>query len=330
MFTVQPFTYSEADYAAMMIVDTAVFADLPMGLEVWQHIDKTRPPDLPYHRDLLYQDGEIVAWGEYGQNQWSYHPRKFFWNVYVIPAQEDSCARERPALRAFYLEHVLAAVADRDLIAITSSFDANRAPYHDFFLGRGFAITMREPLSQLDMADFDAGAFASVTARVQESGIRFANLADLKASDPDWERKLYDLEWTLAQDVPNQGDPVQRPLDEWRASYWENPAFREDSWWVALDGERYVGMTMFWQDQVIPAQMNCGLAGVVPAYRRRGIVTALKVHAIEYARGRGITTLIVQNRDTNPMYDINRKLGFKPIKLWTHYELALQPAVAAG
>ncbi|MBN1964531.1 MAG: GNAT family N-acetyltransferase, partial [Anaerolineae bacterium] len=271
MLTIRPFAYDDADYAVLYTIDSAVFPDLPMGLDFWKHIDATRGADLPYQRDLIVRDGEVVAWGEYGQNKWAYHPRKFFWNVFVHPDHEAA------DIRPLHFEHTLTALAGHDLLAITSAFDEARAPYIDFLLGRGFTVVMREPLSRLDVAAFDPAPFVSVAERVRAAGIRIRSVAELKAADPEWQRKLYALDWAIAQDVPNAEPPKQQSIEDWLATYWDSPAFREDAFFVALDGDRYVGSCMMWQDQVKPEQMNCGLAGVVRSHRRQGIVTALKV-----------------------------------------------------
>lgn len=52
--------------------------------------------------------------------------------------------------------------------------------------------------------------------------------------------------------------------------------------------------------------------GVIPAFRQRGIATALKVQAIRSAKARGVEKLETENRADNlGMLAINRKLGYR-------------------
>ena len=61
------------------------------------------------------------------------------------------------------------------------------------------------------------------------------------------------------------------------------------------------------------------MTGVVRAYRRRGIATALKVRTIQYAQTVGAETIVTSNEENNPMNILNRKLGFEPMPAWISY-----------
>jgi GNAT superfamily N-acetyltransferase len=52
------------------------------------------------------------------------------------------------------------------------------------------------------------------------------------------------------------------------------------------------------------------ITGVVPSHRRRGIATALKVTSLQQAQKLGTHAVKTDNEENNPMYQINRRLGF--------------------
>ena len=89
---------------------------------------------------------------------------------------------------------------------------------------------------------------------------------------------------------------------------------------VALDGERYVGMSNLWKSQADPSELYTGLTGVSRSHRRRGIALALKLRAIDYARRNGVRRLKTWNESNNrAMLSINEALGFVKQPAWINY-----------
>ena len=52
------------------------------------------------------------------------------------------------------------------------------------------------------------------------------------------------------------------------------------------------------------------MTGVLRAYRRKGIATALKLRGIAFTQAHNIPLLITHNKNHNPMLQLNLKLGF--------------------
>jgi ribosomal protein S18 acetylase RimI-like enzyme len=59
----------------------------------------------------------------------------------------------------------------------------------------------------------------------------------------------------------------------------------------------------------------------LPAYRRRGIATALIRHAVAYARDRGMTTMLIGALAEETAKSLYVSLGFVPQCLTRHYLL---------
>jgi len=58
---------------------------------------------------------------------------------------------------------------------------------------------------------------------------------------------------------------------------------------------------------------------VLRSHRRRGLATALKVHAITWAQSLGAKTIATDNEQNNPMYQLNVRLGFKAQFYWVDF-----------
>lgn len=317
MLTIEAFPYTDEAYQVMAAIDAAVFGDHPVPVEELKHDDATRNPDFLFQRDLIRRDGEVIAFGAYGQNQWAYHPQKVDCRVFVDPRHDG------PDIRPAYLDHVLAALRGRDIIAITSGMLEDKPEAMRFFAEHGFVEVAREALSELDVTRFDPGRFADLLARLQAEGIEIVRLPALQARDPDWRRKLYALELLISADVPSTGGKQPHTFESWVAARLNGPAFDPEGWFVALDGERYVGESQGSINQAEPDRFQTGLTGVRRDYRRRGIATALKLHVIDYARQHKIARIVTNNDSQNPMYQLNLALGFVPQPAWVRVEKAL-------
>lgn len=314
MLTIRPFRWTDDDYAAMVVIDNAVFTAYKLGVEEWRHRDQARDPERLFRRHMIERDGQLVAFGFYEQQR---DPQKFFFLVCVHPDQE------RPDVRPAYLAHVMAALAPFRPTALSSgTLDSNR---HDvsFLEANGFRPGLREISSELDVQDFDASQFAGVLEQVQAAGIEIRPVSDLETQDPAWQVHLHELFWTLMEDVPSSEPVIRGSLADFEREMLSGPSYNPDSWFVALDGERYVGMSQARPNQEDPDQLYSGLTGVVRSHRRRGIAIALKLHVIDYARRAGRDHIVAFNEENNPMFLLNMRLGFQPRPAWVFYEKSL-------
>lgn len=62
---------------------------------------------------------------------------------------------------------------------------------------------------------------------------------------------------------------------------------------------------------------------MVRTHRHQKIATALKVLAQQKVIEYGAKTIITDNEENNPMYQINLKLGFEPKPAWLSYQKIL-------
>jgi mycothiol synthase len=318
MFTIRAFEKNDTDYQMMTNIDAAIFPEYERTADEWRHMDETLDPKYPHHRDFIEFGGKVIAFGEYGQSIWHYHPRKYFLYISIHPAHEH------PDVRQFYFNHVLKIFSNLDLIAITSGMLEDRKTHIEFLTQKGFKPVMREPLSRLELGDFDPTIFAGIVKKVRDAGIRIASVAELRESDLNWQHKLYELEWELMQDVPSPDPTEKRSFEMFVKNTLEDPGFLSEGYFVALDGDQYVGQTALWVAQADKEKFLTGLTGVKRSYRRKGIATVLKLRSIAYAQKRGIKAIETGNEENNPMFQINLRLGYKAQPAWVEFEKRLQ------
>ena len=200
MITIRPFAYTDAEYEAIAAIEGAMFGDHSVSIEEWKHDDQNRDPDYPFQRDLIFKHDMLVAFVEYRQIRWAYHPQKYDCRIFVHPDHDA------PDIRPTYLEHLLDILADKDLIAITSGMLEDKPEAMKFFADHGFEEVAREQISTLDVTAVDPQQFAPLITRVTDSGIVIRSVSQLMADEADWQRKLFDLDITISRDIPSLGE----------------------------------------------------------------------------------------------------------------------------
>lgn len=305
--TIRPFT--PEDYEAYCAVNNAVYPEYPETPDEVRHEDAQRHAKLLWGRFLAETDGQAVGVASYGQVLGAYHPQRFRINVAVLPE------REAQGIGAALYEQLLAALEPYDPISLRTEVreDAGRALR--FAADRGFVEDMREQESKIDLAAFAPEQFADDLKRTEAAGIVIRTVGELKDTDPDYQHKLYDLMWALAQDIPHTVELTRAPIEEFCKRF-ENPNFLWDGNLIALEADRYVGTSVLWASQGTP-DLFTGTTGVLREYRGRGIATALKVRALTWAKERGAPFVRTWNEvNNNAMLGINFRLGFVRLPVW--------------
>ncbi|HSM55033.1 MAG TPA: GNAT family N-acetyltransferase [Candidatus Sulfomarinibacteraceae bacterium] len=318
MITLRPFQYTDDDYRLATSIDAAIFDEPPEPIAEWKHDDQNRGEKYPYHRDIILRDGQPIGFVETYQSRYTYHPQKYHCNIYVHP-QHDA-GDVRPAV----FQQIMERLADEDLIAIQSGMLDDKPHALQFFEEYGFRPIAEEKLSKLDVTAFNPDDYGAVLQRVRHAGIKIETLRRLIDSDPGWQRKLYDLDVTVNRDIPSTGEKHYPEFEEWIPWRLEAPTFDPDAWFIALDGDHYVAQSQgnINRDSQ-PVQFITGVTTVRRPYRRLGIATALKIHAIRFAKQQGVQEIFTTNDSQNPMYQLNLKLGFQPLPSWLRVEKEL-------
>ena len=315
MIKIRPFNFSTEDYETLVFIDNAVYREHPFNIETWLYRDKIRKPDRIFQRHIIEFDDKAVAFGEYRQ---STSPRKFHLFIVVHPDNEHL------NIRPIYFEKAMTALSEFNPETIISGALDNLKPDVEFLEANGFKRAISEISSRLDVESFEDQKFAHILEKMKTENIEIISLKELQNRNSDWTGSLNGLYRTIADDVPRLVEPEKRTDDEFANYLYKDPTFNPECWFVALDQEMIVGLCECMTNQVDTERLDNRLTGVLRSYRRRGIATALKLHTIEFARKSGRKKIVTFNEENNPMYLINRMLGFKPQPGWVAYEKVLK------
>jgi GNAT superfamily N-acetyltransferase len=301
----------ERDFALMAELHCRSMPDFPRTEQDFRDEEDHWPPGFICERFVGEVNGRPVCTYFYEDQFWAHAEGRKNINHYEEPEQETELLR-------VILEHCLErAEADgtNDLNIWTRDDKPGQTePIEEL----RFKLVETQPVSRLDIDRFEKEGLQDSVA-----GFRFASIAELEAEGWDWKKKLYDTVNEIVLDIPAKQQPTVTTFEEY-CRWLENEEFYDRSlMFVAVEGDRFVGYSSVRGSRAYPIMAETGLSGTVRTHRRRGIVTALKVYAIERLRDRGFKLIQTDNLDHNPMFAINQRLGFKTVWSWVHYQKRL-------
>ncbi|MCP4547444.1 MAG: GNAT family N-acetyltransferase [bacterium] len=319
-FTIRPFT--DADYEAMARVHNSAYPDYPETAADWRRWNKLKESKINWGYFVAEKDGEIVGMANYSNSSWAYHPRKFVMLVAVQPEARGD------GIGAALYDKILAAVAEHDAVLVRSEVREDMEFERKWTTERGFVVDQREQESILKFEKFDPSQYGADLKRVEEQGIRIVSYADL-ANDPDRNRRYHDMDMEIAADVPNPDGFTPAEYDVWCKRMFESPNFLPELNLIAVDGDRYIGISNFWRTET-EGRAETGLTGIRREYRKRGLATALKIKALTAAKEAGYDHTMTWNEEHNKgMLGINLRLGFEFRPAWLEIKCVLDAAALA-
>ena len=317
-------------YEAIVAVWNAAWPDDRESAVELQHRDAQWPDNRLFQRFAVHHAHRLIAEGSIYESRWAYVPGKFGYGYSSLP-DYDSVVMDDASIHDVIYSFVLDYLTGHDPISLGTWTREDKVPFVDWLKANDFKLTMRSPESALDVPAFDFSRFDGVREQVAESGIDILPLSALQEQDPNWARSLFDLKIDIQADVPSHDPVTPEPFEQFMKGM-SSPNFLPEGWFIAIDKNEatddgvgpYIGLSSLGASQGDSDRLYTWLTGVRRTYRRRGIALAAKLHAIEYAQRRGITTIKTDNEENNPMYQINLKLGFEPSPAWVDYERKLR------
>src|SRR5512140_206853 len=232
--------FTPADYELWVAGNNACYPDYPSSVAELRHQDGTFDRTKYFRLRLVAEeDGVLVGGIETGHRPGRFHPDRYWLDVWVRPDR-----RRRGHGTALY-DAALAALRERDALAVNGGVKESMVDGVEFLRKRGWIEVKRDWESRLQVASFDFGKFASADERVAANGLTLTTYADELARDATGaEAKAYELTSELRIDVPAVDPPTPETIDEWRRHWTGAPAFLADAFFIAIDRSgRWIGMS---------------------------------------------------------------------------------------
>jgi mycothiol synthase len=304
--------FESEDYQAIVDVHNSlniVWPEQPRTPEGWAKIDQNRNPKSQHQRWVAVDDGCVVGFASYMQSPWSYPPQSFYVNVEVQPDYQ------RRGIGSALYDQLMDEVVTFNPPALRADAFANLPQGFIFLQKRGFYEAFRETPVHLGVSAFDPSPYAGLEPKLKTEGIVIKTLRELK-SDPDRDRKIYNLMCEVDKDLPHEGDEYREPaFDDWVGWGLNDPSVLQDAYFIAMRGDEYIGMRELgrYSDEALLG----GLLGTRREYRNRGIGLAMQLRGIAYAKEHAYhflkTCTAVQNI---PMQSLFNKLGYARDPEW--------------
>ncbi len=294
---IHPFDFSKTAYKAYVDVFNAAHLEVARAVADVQHLDKTRGSDEILGRWLVEVGGLVVGLVEYESPRNSPKPDAYEVRYRVRPGFEGHV----PTMWAFLMDKVLR-LNPKEL----QTHGREDWEEYRFYLTQGFAEVDRRWDSALDLSSFDPAPLERSLAK----DIQIKPLSELPYREEAFQRAWYDLEIELLRDVPFSEPLVPWTFEVWRQRHVEDPNLLPEGYFVALESEQMVGLTMLFKSNR-PQTLQTGLTGVLKSHRRKGLALALKLQAAEFAKAYGARYIRTSNHQVNhPMLAINEAMGF--------------------
>jgi RimJ/RimL family protein N-acetyltransferase len=320
-YTIRPFV--ESDYDGVARINALIDPEHPETAEEsrrWADVITGTPGRL-MHKLVAEEarSGQTVGWGGLTHVLWSYHPDKYYIRAAVDPAH-----RGRGIGQELYTRLEKEAF-DRNAVCLWSGAREDDDAGVRFLDRHGFLTLRKIWLSRLDLTGLDLSSFPDRSRDLQDRGIRITTVAAEGFHRSEVQRRVYDLVRVTAEDVPRVGEYTPATFEEFVALELQEPKILPDAFFLACQGEEYVGLTSLQREPGLSDTLGISFTGTLPNFRGQGIASELKRQAVEYARTQGTYRYIITGNDSlNPrIWAINEKLGFRREQTWLSAEKSL-------
>jgi GNAT superfamily N-acetyltransferase len=259
-------------------------------------------PHLQHHFLVAESDGRIVGAASYHRPAGSYHPHKFFLDLFV-----HSDHWGHGIGRALY-DAVLEELLPLEPLSVTAQVRESDPRAMQFAARRGFTETKRDFESVLNTQSFDFSLYDGLERKLEHQGIILKTFREVDT--PAFRRHFHEVFEVVRLDVPRAEPPTPITFEFFEENVIDEPEMLPDVFVFAMHDDQIVGFTGGYRGAK-PGWMDTWLTAVLREARGKSVATAVKVRAIRNAQGLGFTSIRTDNDTRNaPMLTVNEKLGF--------------------
>ena len=298
---VRPATTGDDDLATIARIISTARPDDPTTVDEMRWSDATYPGG---RRFIATLDGGAVGVGTIGR-------------IYVYPPTFDALwgtvdvlpGARRRGVGTAALEAIRAATVEVGKMALHIPASDGRPDGVAFLLHRGFTEYERAAMVELRLAGL---------ARPQiepPAGVRLVTLD----ARPDLVPGVHAVAQETFDDIPGDDPMAAGDLAEFRARDVDRDVIPRWGFLVAVADatDQVIGYASLAFDPGSSTVAYHDMTAVRPAWRGRGVATALKAATIAAARDHGLERLYTGNDiDNVPMRAVNARLGYRPLPDW--------------
>jgi GNAT superfamily N-acetyltransferase len=278
---------------------------VPLTVARYQGECAERPSEHPGERYVATQGGQVIGFGGYSWAWWTGNPATYTLEVRVDPGH----CRQGIGKALFHQMH--AGLLMHGATELVNWIRADATGGIGFAARLGFQETGRVIQDyHLPIAEADTRSYDGLREQLIGEGLWIGSLAELGRTNEHFLRALQTLWANSDQEAPD-ADQLQPSFDAWRQQVLDAPGLTPDTHWVALDGDRPVGMTFL--KRLSDSAYENDYTGVASTHRGRGIATLLKLYAIQWAQQDGVEWFLTSSEIGNhAMIRINTRSGYRP------------------
>jgi GNAT superfamily N-acetyltransferase len=278
---------------------------LPLTLARFRAEHAAKAADPPGEEWVALDRDQLVGVGSFNLAWWTGNP-----GIYAVEIRVDP-SRWREGIGARLSDLLRSRLLPQQAIRLIGWVRADAANARRFAARHGFHETGKVIQEyRLSIPEAQTDDPEGMEERLRREGLRIASLAELGRDDELFLRALQRL-WADSGDEPPDPEPLLSSFPSWRREVLDAAGLSPETHWVALAGDRPVGMTFLKRLSEDAAEND--YTGVASTHRGRGIAPALKRRAIAWARQHGVNGFFTSSEIGNArMIAINTRLGYRP------------------
>jgi RimJ/RimL family protein N-acetyltransferase len=299
------------DYPAISEIITATDPDFALTSKTLEQDDRTLDPALNFTRFIAEDSsGRAIGTASIGHDRWNPHEGVWIVRIFVLPEFQ------RRGVGKMLYQTILNYLEPSPLRELKAQAREDNHAAIAFLQQHGFREVWRRFQSTLETANFDFAPYDGLEKKLEGNGIRIVTYPELE-TDPEHDRKLFELDMELFEDIP-MGEALVKPsFERWKADQLEPERVLKEAYFVAVQDGVYVGQSTLWTDG---PRLLTAMTGVRRSHRGVGLALALKLCGIRYAKDHGDKEIMTMNDAPNTaMIGINEKLGFQRAPEWIRY-----------